>query len=384
VEFEIYNKKNLNQLFKKDKIMQSPPPTAPIKTVLVTGANGFIASHIINILLQSNYKVIGTVRTLAKTQTYSHLLSLQPLKNSQLSFREADLDQENWDETVIGCDYVIHTASPFPLRNPKKESDIIDPVLKGIRGIVSACVKNKVKKIIYTSSLLTVFGGRTDKIVFSEEDWANPKLISPYDKSKYFGEKEMWNLVSNHREQLKLTVILPAYVIGPFFNNSAFSSGELLRKIVNNEFLGYPKNMLCLLVDVRDVALAHVKALENEATDFKRYCLCEGSHPFNILIRTLNEEFSKFGYKLPKIAFGNFFIKIASYFDKDLEFLLPFLGKERYVDNMRSIQDLGIRYRNTMDSLIDMVYSLINKQRIDNKINNKIMMNVMLDMYSKL
>jgi len=243
------------------------------KTVLVTGANGFIASHIINYLLQSDYKVIGTVRSLTKTQSYSHLYSLQPSKNSNLSFKQAHLDQENWDEIVKGCEFVIHTASPFPLKSPKTDAEIVNPVLKGINRIVKACVKQKVKKIVYTSSLLTVFGGRNDKCDFSEEDWANPKFISPYDKSKYYGEKEMWKLVLSSNSDLKLTVILPAFVIGPFHNEGNFSSAELVRKVMNNEFLGYPKDMLCLFVDVRDVALAHVKALDNNKTDFKRYCL---------------------------------------------------------------------------------------------------------------
>lgn len=354
------------------------------KTVLVTGANGFIGSHIINILLQYNYKVIGTVRSLAKTQSYNHLLTLQPSKNHNLSFREANLNQENWDETLKDCDYVMHTASPFPLKSPKKDSEIVEPVLNSIRGIVSSSLKNNVKKIIYTSSLLTTFGGRNDKTDFSEDDWANPKLVSSYERSKIYGEKEMWRLVSNYKSKLKLTVILPAFVIGPFFNDSDFSSAEMVRKVMNGEFWGYPKDMLCLFVDVRDVALAHVLSLENEKTDFKRYCLIEGSHPFSTIMRTLNGEFKKFGYKLPKLAFGKFWIKIASFFDGSLEFLLPFLGKEMYVDNKRSIQDLEIKYTNTLDSLIEMVYCLIDKQKIDNKINDKIMMNVMLEMLSKL
>ena len=362
--------------------MQSTTPTP--KTVLVTGANGFIGSHIVNCLLQSNYIVIGTVRSLSKTKTYSHLLSLQPSKIHNLSFRQANLEQETWDDTVKGCDYVIHSASPFPLKSPKNDAEIVTPVLKSVRGIVAACERQKVKKIVYTSSLLTVFGGISGKKDFAEEDWANPKLISSYDRSKYYGEKEMWNLVMNSGSGLKLTVILPAFVIGPFFNDADFSSGEMVRKIMSHEFWGYPRKMLCLLVDVRDVALAHVRVLEDEKTDFRRYCLVESSRPFQTIMRTLNGEFSKYGYSLPRLAFGKFWIKVASYFDRNLEFLLPFLGKELYVDNTRSIRELDIKYTNTLDSLIEMVYSLIEKGKLENKINNKIMMNVMLEMYSKL
>lgn len=361
-----------------------PTPPKTKKTVLVTGANGFIASHIINLLLQSDYQVIGTVRSLKNKQSYSHLYSLQPSKNDNLSFREANLNQENWDETLKDCDFVMHTASPFPLQSPKKDSDIVDPVLKGVRGIVSSALKNKVKKIIYTSSLLTVFGGRNDKTDFSEDDWANPQHISSYDKSKFYGEKEMWKLVLENRSRIKLTVMLPAFVIGPFFNDSDFSSGEMLRKIMNHEFLGYPKNMFCLLVDVRDVAFAHVAALENEQSDFKRYCLMEGSHHFTTVIKTLRGEFQKYGYKIPRCGFGKLLIKIASYFDRNLEFVLPFLGKDMDVDNTRSIQELGVRYMNTLDSLIEMVYSLIEKKKLENRISNKVMMNVFLEMYSKL
>ena len=155
--------------------MASPP------TVLVTGANGFIASHIIFYLLSSNYKVIGTVRE-RNSNKNKHLFDLLPSQNHLLSLKVADLNDEFvWDKIVEGCDYVIHSASPFPLINPKNPKEIIEPVVKGVRSIMTACIKHKVKKIIYTSSLLTVFGGLNKKSkMYDESDWCDENSIEFY------------------------------------------------------------------------------------------------------------------------------------------------------------------------------------------------------------
>lgn len=186
--------------------MASPP------TVLVTGANGFIASHIVFYLLSSNYKVIGTVRE-KNSDKNKHLFDLLPSQNHLLSLKIADLNDELvWDKIIDGCDYVIHTASPFPLINPKNPEEIIEPVVKGVRLIMTACIKHKIKKIIYTSSLLTVFGGLNKKSkIYNENDWCDSSKVSAYDQSKFFGEKEAWKIINDCKEIQKpiLTVLLP-------------------------------------------------------------------------------------------------------------------------------------------------------------------------------
>lgn len=195
--------------------MSSSPPT-----VLVTGANGFIASHIVFYLLSSNYKVIGTVRE-KNSNKNKHLFDLLPSHNHLLTLQEADLNDENvWDKIIEGCDYVIHSASPFPLINPKNPEEIIEPVVKGVRSIMNACIKHKIKKIVYTSSLLTVFGGLNKRSkIYNENDWCDVKKVSAYDQSKFFGEKEAWKIIKDCTEIRKpiLTVLLPGNRILFFF-----------------------------------------------------------------------------------------------------------------------------------------------------------------------
>ncbi len=89
-------------------------------TVLVTGASGFIASHIVKKLLDRGYKVRGTVR--GKPSKYDFLHALAPQSNPKaLELFQCDLSKnENWDKAVAGCTYVFHTANPMPEVDPAK------------------------------------------------------------------------------------------------------------------------------------------------------------------------------------------------------------------------------------------------------------------------
>lgn len=83
--------------------------------VLVTGASGYIAIHIVKLLLESGYKVRGTVRSLKDEKKVSPLRKLVANPKHELELVEADLlNEQSWLNAVKGCTYVLHIASPFP------------------------------------------------------------------------------------------------------------------------------------------------------------------------------------------------------------------------------------------------------------------------------
>ncbi len=100
--------------------------------VLVTGASGYIAVHITGILLKAGWRVRGTVRNPDDALKTAPLRSL-PGAADRLELVKADLLQpaEDWKPIVAGCDYVLHTASPFPLAAPKHKSELIEPAVQG-------------------------------------------------------------------------------------------------------------------------------------------------------------------------------------------------------------------------------------------------------------
>lgn len=169
------------------------------KSILVSGASGYIASHVIKELLARGYKVIGTVRNLANKEKYQFLYEFDHSKEN-LELRQADLlNRESWESALNGVDSVIHVASPIPPGVPKDENDIIKPAVEGTKNIIEACLKNKIKRLVFTSSCLTVIV-RTDGKIANEDDWSEEQLLHHYPKSKYLAEKLFWDYASKHEE----------------------------------------------------------------------------------------------------------------------------------------------------------------------------------------
>jgi dihydroflavonol-4-reductase len=159
--------------------------------VLVTGASGYIASHVIKELLARGYGVAGTVRSLANKDKYAFLYEF-PQAKEHLELREADLlDPNSWDSALKGVSSVIHVASPIPPGIPQHEDELIKPAVEGTRNVIQASLRNKVKRLIFTSSCLTVMV-RTDGKVATEDDWSQENLLHHYPKSKYLAEKLFW------------------------------------------------------------------------------------------------------------------------------------------------------------------------------------------------
>lgn len=184
--------------------------------VLVTGATGYIASHVINELLQRGYEVVGTVRSLAKKEKYAFLLDL-PHAKERLTLREADLlDPQSWDTALQGIESVLHVASPIPPGVPKDENELIKPAVEGTKNVISASLRQHVKILVFTSSCLTI-GVRSDGKVPNEEDWSDPNLLHHYPKSKYLAEKAFWEEAEKHKDELEFVSILPSLVLGPAF-----------------------------------------------------------------------------------------------------------------------------------------------------------------------
>lgn len=100
--------------------------------VLVTGASGYIASHLVKQLLEAGYRVRGTVRKLSDEKKVSHLRNLVPDAKHPLELVEADLlNDQSWFAAVQGCTCVHHTASPFPSTIPDDENELIKPAVNG-------------------------------------------------------------------------------------------------------------------------------------------------------------------------------------------------------------------------------------------------------------
>lgn len=248
--------------------------------ILVTGGTGFVAVHILLQLLQQGYKVNTTVRSLSRTQETLNALKEGGIHNfDNLAFFEADLLSDNgWDAAMKGCDYVLHVASPFVTEEPKDENELIIPAREGALRALRFAKREGVKRVVLTSSFAAI-GYSTDPgdHVFTEEDWTDENtVIGAYIKSKTIAEKAAWNYIANEGGGLELTVINPVGVFGPVIGGVSSASLDLVIKGIINGDITETAPFTFGVVDVRDVADLHIKAMTSPQAAGQRFLATMG------------------------------------------------------------------------------------------------------------
>lgn len=235
------------------------------KTVLVTGGTGFLGVNTILQLLQQGYEVKTTLRSLAKKDTILKALQEGGITDfSNLSFIEADLTSDNnWDEAVKGCDYVLHVASPFPSQDPKDENELIIPARDGALRVLKASRDAGVKRVVLTSSFAAVgYSKNIADHIFTEEDWTDANTELPaYIKSKTVAEKSAWEFIEKEGNGLELTVINPVGIFGPVIGGITSASLDIAVSGILNGTMNQTPPFTMGVVDVRDVADIHIKAM---------------------------------------------------------------------------------------------------------------------------
>lgn len=345
--------------------------------VLVSGVTGYVGSHVAQQLLLHGYKVRGSVRSMADEEKLK-LLRQQlteglPEGLPELEFVEADLLKEDtWQPAVAGCQYVCHVASPFPLDIPSNPDTIIKPAVEGTLAVLKAASNDGgVKRVVLTSSLAAIHDVKTldgkqdpDK-KYNEDDWVDPDKVEPYSRSKILAEKAAYKFIEelpqeDGKKKLELVVINPAYVLGPLLTNNLSSSVLGIKRLLDKSAPGVPKFSMAIC-DVRDVALAHVKALESPEHVGKRYLVFSESRWMKDIARLVQKEFKPLGYFVPTMAVPSTLIWIGSYIDRSTAMLVPRLDKEFKLDNKRLVEDLKITPTDVETTILDTCHSLVEK-----------------------
>ncbi|KZW00143.1 NAD(P)-binding protein [Exidia glandulosa HHB12029] len=271
-------------------------------TVLVTGANGFIATWLVGDLLQKGYTVRAAVRSDSKAKhlresfggTYGGKLSFVFVGNM--------VEDGAWDEAVKGVDAIVHMASPVGL-HAVEPSEYIDPAVKGATGILESALKHagaQLKRVVITSSCAAVLDFSTvianpnddtwnERVVREcEEKGREADPLSKYSASKVLAEKAVWKFYETHKTGISwdITTLCPPWVFGPSHERitklddlppsgrylyDAIVAGSILGGLPSTTTPGHG------FIDVRDVSLAHVRALETPAAGGERILIVAGS-----------------------------------------------------------------------------------------------------------
>lgn len=333
-----------------------------MKTVLITGGSGFLALHIIKQALEKSYSVRTTIRN---TKRESDIL--ESLKNTpgieNLSFYEADLmKDEGWDNAAQGCDYVIHTASPFPMSEPNHEDELIIPARDGTLRVLTAANRAKVKRAIITSSFAAIgYGHVSNELVFDENYWTNINgpNVSAYVKSKAIAEKAAWDFVANCDSKMELSVINPVAIFGPVLNNDFGTSVEVVEMMMNGKMPGLA-NVHLGIVDVRDVAELHLLAMTHVKAKGQRYLATAGEGLFFAdIAKILRDGFGEKAAKVPTFVVPNFLLRILALFMANARDAVPHLSIARKGTSAKAIKELGWKPKSEKEAILSCAQSLI-------------------------
>ena len=291
--------------------------------VSVTGATGYIATHIVQQLLQPGYRVRGTVTSLKNEEKVKPLYKLCPEANDKLELVECDLDENCWDAAVKDCRYVLHTASPVPIANPEDEDEVIKPAVEGTMFVLRACQKaGTVKRIVLTSLIAAIAHKiNPENKPLTEEDWADlePAIISKYGKGKTLAQRAAWEFIKQN-EKMELATINPSYVLGPTICGGYASVMSITKCLLNGEIPLVP-TLSFPICDVRDVAKAHIKAMTISEAAGHRHIIDNETLWCYEIAEIIDKEFRPQGYKIPRRTVPNFLMHIIGLYDDSVSFL---------------------------------------------------------------
>ncbi|WP_433564462.1 SDR family oxidoreductase [Nocardia sp. CA-151230] len=313
--------------------------------VLVTGASGYVAGHVIQELLGQGYRVRGTVRSAARATAVAELLP-------GVELVEADLGSDaGWAAAVAGCRFVLHTASPFPSGVPDHEDELVRPAVDGTLRVLRAAAGSGVERVVVTSSIAAVEVGNEGHLL-TEVDWSDTEQCDAYQKSKTLAERAAWDFAAQH-PNLELAVINPGMIIGPILRAEAGTSVDGIRALLAGGMPGVPR-LNFATVDVRDLAVAHRLAMETLQAAGNRY-ICAGEEvSFPQMAQILAQR-----YRVATRVLPDWLVRLSARFNPDARTAVRFLGRAAHLSAAKAEHDLNWTMRPVADSLLDTAESLI-------------------------
>lgn len=313
--------------------------------VLVTGGTSFVGVHVIVKLLQAGFSVRTTVRSLTREASVRGMLRYAGVEaGDRLSFVEADLTHDGgWSEAVAGCDFVHHVASPFPASVPKDENELIVPAREGTLRVLRAAQQAGVRRVVLTSSFAAIGYGhppdRTDP--FTERDWSNldSPHIGAYQKSKTLAERAAWDFVSREGCSLELASINPVGIFGPALGREVGTSIGIIRDILKGKLPGMPR-IRTGIIDVRDVAELHVRAMTSPNAAGNRYLATASDFvPMVEIPRILRNALGPAASRAKARELPDFIVRLVALYDQSARMVVPELGKQKHASNAKARED---------------------------------------------
>jgi dihydroflavonol-4-reductase len=337
----------------------------PDGNVLVTGGTGFLGGWCGAELVRRGHSVRTTVRDLRRADDVRAAFAAAGVDaGDRLSVVAADLGADDgWGDAVAGCDYVLHVASPFPPAQPKDPDELIIPARDGALRVLRASLDGGVRRVVMTSSVAAVRHGREPSAgaPYNEQDWTDPDDLrrTPYVRSKTIAERAAWDLVRERGAESLLATVNPGAIIGPVLSDDRSYSLQVIERLLN----GMPAmpRLGFVLVDVRDVADLHIRAMTDPAAGGERFLAVDRFLWMQDIGRILHERLGPAAAKVPSRVAPNLLIRAMGIFDPSIRSIVSDLGESPSYTAEKAKTTLGWQPRPIEDSVVDTAQSLIER-----------------------
>jgi nucleoside-diphosphate-sugar epimerase len=332
--------------------------------ILVTGGSGFIAGHCILQLLEQGHLVRATLRSLEKQAVVRSVLQDAGMtRNDNLSFVAADLMGDNgWHEACAGMDFVLHLASPVKPGHVANEDEVIVPAREGALRVLRAARDARVKRVVLTSAFHAVSWGHPHgHHTFTEKDWTvlDGPGVDVYGKSKTLAERAAWDFIAAEGGALELTTMLPVAVMGPVMGKEISGANHIVQRMLTGGMPGYP-DLFIPIVDVRDVANAHVLAITHPKAAGERFLLSNGrALPMREIGAIIKDALGKKAGRVPNRTIPSFVLRVVSLFNAELRQVIPDLGYAKKTSNDKARRLLDWRPRDAREAIAAAAQSMV-------------------------
>ncbi|MDR6641143.1 nucleoside-diphosphate-sugar epimerase [Luteibacter sp. 1214] len=334
------------------------------KRVLVTGGSGFIAGHCILQLLAQGYAVRTTVRSLAREASARKTLEdARMIHGEHLSFAAADLlEDTGWADAVAGMDFILHVASPVMPGHVDNENDVIVPAREGTLRVLRAARDAGIRRVVLTSAFHAVSWGHPhEDHVFTEKDWTVPDGpgVDAYGKSKTLAERAAWDFVSSHGGAPELTTMLPVAVMGPVMGREVTGANHVVQRLLTGTLRAFP-DLYIPIVDVRDVAAAHILAMTHPEAAGERFLLSNGpAVAMKDIGAIIRAELGEAARRVPTRSMPSVVVRIVARFRKELRPFVRDLGYAKQTSNEKARRMLGWNPKAPRVAIVDAARSML-------------------------
>jgi len=333
-----------------------------MERILVTGASGFVAKHLIGQLLAVGHAVRGTVRGQGKVPgIQAAVAALAPGREDRLELVEADLLADaGWAEAMRDVAAVMHVATVIVATEPKDPEVVVRPAVEGTERVLRFAHAAGVRRVVMTSSIATVgYGHGHDRgaRTYTEADFTRLEAMGKswaYCIGKTKAERAAWAFARDNG--LELTTIHPGAILGPATDPDTSISLGMVTGLLDGSTPAMPRIGFAIS-DVRDVAEMHLAALRDPASIGERY-LCTGPYTrFDQVADILRRAYPDYAITMKTVP--DWIMRIAGVLGGPVRQIINDIGNEKHFDGSKGERLLARPYRTPEEAVLSAAESAI-------------------------